>query len=157
MATADSRQKRFADYLRPHYDISALKGIVRGKYASRYASGPNVVRLAPDVASAFKSEPEVNAALRRYLLASSGRTRRAMSADQLLDALLDDRVESVVATIQRARSPMTIAQVRSKCPKSAARTIRLLLAIGESEGRLRRERTRGVDRWSPAPGTAAHG
>ena len=139
-----------ADDMRHHYDIQSLAGAVRGKYASRYASGPHVVRLAPDVATAFKGETEVNAALRRYLLASAGRLRQPMTAGQLFEALLNERVESVVSTIQQARSPLTLAQVRSKCPKTTARTIRLLLALGESDGRLRCERLRGVDRWSTA-------
>ena len=108
------------------------------------------MRLAPDVATAFKGETEVNAALRRYLLASAGHLREPMTAGQLFEALLNERVESVVSTIQQARGPLTLAQVRSKCPNTAARTIRLLLALGESDVRLRCERLRGVDRWSAA-------
>jgi hypothetical protein len=47
--------------LRPQYDFS--KG-VRGKYASRYAEGTNVVVLDPDVAKVFKTSEAVNEALR---------------------------------------------------------------------------------------------
>jgi len=43
------------------YDFS--KG-VRGKYAKRYASGTNVVVLAPDVAAVFPDADSVNEALR---------------------------------------------------------------------------------------------
>ena len=43
------------------YDFS--KG-VRGKYATRYAQGTNVVVLAPDVAAVFPNSESVNAALR---------------------------------------------------------------------------------------------
>ena len=36
----------------------------RGRYASRYASGTNVVLLAPDVAKAFPTTASVNKSLR---------------------------------------------------------------------------------------------
>ena len=52
------------DELRPEYDFS--KG-VGGKYAGRYAEGVDVVVLEPDVAEAFKTSEEVNAALRKVL------------------------------------------------------------------------------------------
>lgn len=45
----------------PYYDFT--KG-TRGKYASRYAEGSNVVVLAPDVAAIFPSSEAVNEALR---------------------------------------------------------------------------------------------
>jgi hypothetical protein len=51
-----------SDDMRSHYDFS--KG-VRGKYASRYAEGTNVVVLDPDVAKEFKTSEEVNEALRQ--------------------------------------------------------------------------------------------
>jgi len=47
--------------MRPEYDFS--KG-VRGKHAARYASGTNVVVLAPDVASQFRTADYVNDTLR---------------------------------------------------------------------------------------------
>ena len=56
-----------ADELRPEYDFRALRGVVRGKYATRYAQRLRVVRLAEDVAAAFPDEAAVNAALREYL------------------------------------------------------------------------------------------
>lgn len=49
------------DDMRPEYDF---RGGVRGKYALRYASGTNVVVLAPDVAREFRTEEEVNETLR---------------------------------------------------------------------------------------------
>ena len=61
-----------ADELRPEYDFS---GGVRGKYASRYAEGTNLVRLDPDVAAAFPDEEAVNDAL-RALVGIIERTRR---------------------------------------------------------------------------------
>jgi len=47
--------------MRPEYDFS--KG-VRGKHASRYASGSNLVLLEPDVAKEFLTADEVNETLR---------------------------------------------------------------------------------------------
>lgn len=55
------------DDLRPEYDFRSLRGIERGKYAARYRERLRLVRLADDVANAFASEDEVNAALREYL------------------------------------------------------------------------------------------
>lgn len=61
------------DELRAEYDLSKLKGGVRGKYANRYKAGTNLVLLAPDVARAFPNEEAVNAALR--LLIKIARTQ----------------------------------------------------------------------------------
>jgi hypothetical protein len=47
--------------MRKEYDFS--KGI-RGKYASKYKSGTNLVLLDPDVAKVFKTTRAVNQALR---------------------------------------------------------------------------------------------
>ena len=52
------------DELRAEYDLSQLKGGVRGKYAKRYSEGTNLVLLAPDVAEAFPNDEAVNEALR---------------------------------------------------------------------------------------------
>ena len=52
------------DELRPEYDLSQLKGRVRGKYAERYREGTNLVLLEPDVAAAFPDAKTVNEALR---------------------------------------------------------------------------------------------
>ena len=49
------------DEMRPDYDFSDG---VRGKYASRFEEGTNVVVLDPDVAKEFKTSAEVNKALR---------------------------------------------------------------------------------------------
>ena len=61
---AARKQKHDADEMRPEYDFS---GGIRGKYASRYARGTNVVLLAPDVAEVFKTSEAVNDALRSQL------------------------------------------------------------------------------------------
>jgi hypothetical protein len=58
--------------MRSHYDFS---GGVRGKYAARYAEGPNVVVLAPDVAEVFPDSIAVNEALRTLVRISSQTVR----------------------------------------------------------------------------------
>jgi hypothetical protein len=59
------KQTEPKDELRPEYDMkSLLKDGVRGKYASRYNSGTNLVLLEPDVAKAFPNEKAVNEALK---------------------------------------------------------------------------------------------
>ena len=52
---------KFRRTLRPEYDFS--KG-VRGKHATKYAAGTNVVVLQPDVARDFRTAKEVNETLR---------------------------------------------------------------------------------------------
>jgi hypothetical protein len=55
------------DDLQPEYDFRSLRGVARGKYATRYRERLRLVRLAPDVSSAFPDEQAVNEALRQYL------------------------------------------------------------------------------------------
>ncbi len=50
--------------MRPEYDLSQLKGRVRGKYVERYRAGTNLVMLEPDVAAAFPNAKAVNESLR---------------------------------------------------------------------------------------------
>jgi len=66
--------------LRWEYDISSLKGRVRGKYAARYKAGTNLVLLSPDVAEYFPDDRSVNSALRR-LIRGSGKRRSARQAE----------------------------------------------------------------------------
>ena len=56
--------KEIEDDLRPKYDLSKLKGGVRGKYAKRFQQGTNLVLLSPDVARYFPDEHSVNTVLR---------------------------------------------------------------------------------------------
>jgi len=53
-----------ADELRDEYDLSAMRGGVRGKYLERAEASSNVVLLDPDVAKAFPTPQAVNEALR---------------------------------------------------------------------------------------------
>ena len=62
-AASDNPKRQSSDdsEMLPHYDF---RGAVRGKYATRFAEGSNVVVLAPDVAAVFPNSEAVNEALR---------------------------------------------------------------------------------------------
>lgn len=62
-----TEKRKLRDELRPEYDLSKLKGGVRGKYASRDAAGTDLVLLSPDVAEHFRDERSVNSALRQLI------------------------------------------------------------------------------------------
>ena len=65
------------DDLRPEYDLSKLKGGVRGKYEKRFRQGTNLVLLSPDVARYFPDESAVNAALRSLVGIATTELRHA--------------------------------------------------------------------------------
>jgi len=71
----ENRERR--DDLRREYDLSKLKGGVRGKYAARYRAGTNLVLLSPDVAEHFPDEQSVNTALRTLIHGAKRPLRRA--------------------------------------------------------------------------------
>jgi hypothetical protein len=71
----EKRERR--DELRREYDLSKLKGGVRGKYVARYRAGTNLVLLSPDVAAYFPDEQSVNTALRTLIRGAKGPLRRA--------------------------------------------------------------------------------
>jgi hypothetical protein len=56
MKKKKSERQRANDELRREYDLSGLRGGVRGKYAARYRKGTNLVLLSPDVAELFPDE-----------------------------------------------------------------------------------------------------
>jgi hypothetical protein len=62
---------------RREYDLSKLKGGVRGKYVARYRAGTNLVLLSPDVAEYFPDEQSVNTALRTLIRVAKRPLRRA--------------------------------------------------------------------------------
>ena len=67
------------DELRPEYDLSKLKGGVRGKYYERARAGTNLVLIEPDLANVFPDTDSVNRALRLLAdtaEAAAGHTRR---------------------------------------------------------------------------------
>jgi hypothetical protein len=55
------------DEMRPEYDLSQLKGKVRGKYVDRYRAGTNLILLESDVQAAFPDAEAVNEALRMLM------------------------------------------------------------------------------------------
>jgi hypothetical protein len=74
------------DGLRRQYELSKLKGGVRGKYVARSKQGTNLVLLWPDVAKYFPDEQAVNAALCALIDIAkrpegNGRPVRARTAD----------------------------------------------------------------------------
>lgn len=68
--------KKQIDELRPEYDLSQLKGCVRGKYAARARQGTNIILLAPDVAEIFHDDTSVNEALRTLIRLNSRKSQR---------------------------------------------------------------------------------
>jgi hypothetical protein len=70
-------EKELDDDLRSEYDLSTLKGGVRGKYAKRFKAGTNLVLLSPDVAQYFPDDQAVNSALRSLVdIANESRPKR---------------------------------------------------------------------------------
>ena len=62
-----TERRKLRDELRREYDLSKLRGGIRGKYATRYQAGTNLVLLSPDVAEYFPNERSVNTALRKLI------------------------------------------------------------------------------------------
>jgi len=59
--------KKIDDELRAEYELSQLKGGVRGKYYKRAMAGTNLVLIEPALAKAFPDTDSVNRALRLLL------------------------------------------------------------------------------------------
>ena len=72
--------KTFEDDLREEYDLSRLKGGVRGKYYQRATAGTNLVFIEPDLVNVFPDSESVNRALRLLAdtakVATSSKRRR---------------------------------------------------------------------------------
>lgn len=66
--------KKVDDDLRPEYDLSQLKGGIRGKYYKRAMAGTNLVLIEPDLAKAFPDTDSVNRALRLLVDAANSAT-----------------------------------------------------------------------------------
>jgi hypothetical protein len=56
--------KKLGDGLRPEYDLSKLKGGVRGKYYRKAMAGTNLVLIEPELTKVFPNSESVNRALR---------------------------------------------------------------------------------------------
>lgn len=74
-----SETLKIVDDLRPEYDLSKLKGGVRGKYYERASAGTTLVVLEPDVAEAFPDGRTVNQALRALIKVAESRVRTTRS------------------------------------------------------------------------------
>ena len=75
--------KKLDDSLRPEYDLSQLKGGVRGKYYRQAVAGSNLMLIEPELAEVFRDAESVNRALRLLVdtaEAAAGPTRRRHGA-----------------------------------------------------------------------------
>lgn len=75
--------KRQADSLQPEYDLSQVKGGVRGKYYRQAIAGTNLVLIEPELADVFPNTESVNRALQLLLdtaEAAAGTARRSPGA-----------------------------------------------------------------------------
>ena len=69
--------------LRPEYDLSKLKGGVRGKYYRQAVAGTNLMLIEPEIAEVFGDAESVNRALRLLVdtaEAAAGPARRRHGA-----------------------------------------------------------------------------
>jgi hypothetical protein len=76
--------KRIDDDLRPEYDLSKLKGGVRGKYYHQATAGTNLALIERELADVFPDSESVNRALRLFLntAAAVGTARRRPGASK---------------------------------------------------------------------------
>ena len=73
--------KGMDDDLRPEYDLSQLKGGVRGKYYREATAGTNLVLIEHELADLFPDSESVNRALRMLVnTAAAGTARRPPGA-----------------------------------------------------------------------------
>ena len=72
-----TEKRKLRDELRREYDLSKLKGGIRGKYTAQYNAGTNLVLLSADVAEHFPDDRSVNTALRRLIRVAKRPLRRA--------------------------------------------------------------------------------
>ena len=66
--------KSMKNDLRPEYDLTKLKGGVRGKFYQRARGGTNLVLVEPELAKVFPDAASVNRALRVLRDAAGART-----------------------------------------------------------------------------------
>jgi hypothetical protein len=71
-----SAKKRNGE-LEPEYDLSKLKGGVRGKYYQRATTGTNLVLIEPELTEVFPDGESVNRALRLLANVASSATASA--------------------------------------------------------------------------------
>ncbi len=69
--------KRLDDDLRPEYNLSKVKGGIRGKYYRQAVAGTNLVLIEPELAEVFCGAESVNRALRLLVDAAEAASRPA--------------------------------------------------------------------------------
>lgn len=69
--------KKNNDELRPEYDLSKLKGGVRGKYYRKATAGTNLVLIEPELTEVFPDTESVNRALRLLADTAASATGRS--------------------------------------------------------------------------------
>jgi hypothetical protein len=69
--------KKNNNELRPEYDLSKLKGGVRGKYYKKATAGTNLVLIEPELANVFPDTESVNRALRLLADTAASATGKA--------------------------------------------------------------------------------
>ncbi|MFW6163522.1 MAG: helix-turn-helix domain-containing protein [Planctomycetota bacterium] len=124
----DSKTSDGGDML-PEYDFS---GGERGKYATRYAEGTNLVLLDPDVAEAFADSRSVNDALRSVIglaqLVGAGPTDEAASGPARSPGALTASPEAVakarfsLGTVRRLRKRLGLTQMELAAVLGLSRT-----------------------------------
>ena len=72
-----ARAKRTSDELRAEYDLSQLKGGVRGKYHQQATAGTNLVLVDPELVEVFPDTESVNRALRLLADTAQAATERS--------------------------------------------------------------------------------
>ena len=73
--------------LRPEYDLSKLKGGVRGKYYQQATAGTNLVLIDPELTDIFPDTESVNRALRllaETAISATGKRGRGRAQDKRL-------------------------------------------------------------------------
>jgi hypothetical protein len=79
--------KKDSDNLRPEYDLSKLKGGVRGKYYRKATAGTNLVLIDPELTEVFPDTESVNRALRllaNTATSATGKARRGKAPNKRL-------------------------------------------------------------------------
>ena len=75
--------KSLDDDLRPEYDLSQLKGGVRGKYYRQAIAGTNLVLIEPELAKVFPDTQSVNRALRLLADTAEAATGQRRQRDRM--------------------------------------------------------------------------
>ncbi len=70
--------KEMNDDLRPEYDLSQLKGGVRGKYYREATAGTNLVLIEHELADVFPDSESVNRALRMLVNTAAAAARTTL-------------------------------------------------------------------------------